>query len=71
MTTPRSGKKVADTTKVTAPAEVGAEGVPGALPIPDRTLDTVLQDMENLALYWGGVNGTKLRNLVGEARKLK
>jgi len=45
--------------------------VPGALPIPERALDTVLQDMENLAIYWGGDTGTKLRNLVGEARKLK
>ena len=37
----------------------------------DRTLDNVLQDMEDLAIFWGGDQGVRLRNLVGEARKLK
>lgn len=71
---PRTGITKAQQAALNATDKVGKAapaGVPGALPIPERTLDTVLQDMEELAIYWGGVNGTKLRNLVGEARKLK
>lgn len=70
---PRNGVTKAQQAALNASDKQAAApaAVPGALPIPERTLDTVLQDMENLAIFWGGDTGTKLRNLVGEARKLK